>query len=411
MSTPAIGSSNSGSAPSTTTLAISLTVANNFLLGTCLISAATLPTVTAAWVPTSTGVPEAMTNVPLAIQTLATVKRFMTFYILNPTQGAGNVVFTSSLTIVEAHGIISDWSGVNVDTGLTFDTVSVAAGTATSDTVSPLTNTTLDSDLVYAASAVGLFAQAPANSQTEIAELSGAASDVVVGYKTAVGEVTPIGWTFTSSAYVIHAFAIRPAGLACITAEAETYLRSDAATTNNEGNTNLDIGERNDGASINRGWLKPSFTNLPVGVLFSAAAMKLTPTLDLSSNARTMTAARCLRDVVVAQATWNIWKTSNNWGTAGASGAGTDYDNAVSEGTMAIAASPTLNTMLPMTLTAAEFQKLFDGTYTNNGMILFVDTQTNDAIRYAAIEHATPEYRPRFVIQYAAPSSYSGFFF
>ena len=188
---------------------------------------------------------------------------------------------------------------------------------------------------------------------------------------------------------------------------ADTWWESVGTTTNYDTNTGLRIGERNDAAEIWRAWIKPDFTGVPAGATFSSAILKLTPITDLSDNARTMSAHRCLRDVVSNQATWTIWKTSNNWGTAGASNSTTDYDGATALGTLSVPASPTLNTALEMTLNAAEFQKLFDGTYTNNGIVLFVATQSNDGIIYASTDHATSAYRPVITLTYSS----SGFFF
>jgi hypothetical protein len=131
-----------------------------------------------------------------------------------------------------------------------------------------------------------------------------------------------------------------------------------------------------------RAWIKPDFSDMPVGLTFSRAFLLLTYQSDSSNNARTLSIHRCLRDVVATQATWNIWKTANNWGTAGASNSTTDYDGAVILGTATQPASPTVPSQLQITLDAVELQKLYDGTYTNNGLIMFVDTQSDDQIVY-----------------------------
>lgn len=185
----------------------------------------------------------------------------------------------------------------------------------------------------------------------------------------------------------------------------DTQIGSSAPTTNYSTANNINVGEQNNASAIWRSWIKPNFTSIPVNANITSAILKLTPIMDLSDNARTMYAHRCLRDVVSNQATWNIWKTSNNWGTAGASGSGTDFD-ATALGSMSQPASPTLNTPLSLTLSAAEIQKFYNGTYTNNGIILFVDTQVNDMISYASVDHATSAYRPIITITYTIP----GFF-
>ena len=48
----------------------------------------------------------------------------------------------------------------------------------------------------------------------------------------------------------------------------------------------------------------------------------------------------------------------------------------------------------------SEFQKLYDGTYTNNGVVLFMDTQTDDLTLYASQDNATAAYRPYFTVTY-----------
>jgi hypothetical protein len=191
---------------------------------------------------------------------------------------------------------------------------------------------------------------------------------------------------------------------------ADTILDSATPTTNYDTRTTLEVGEHNAAVDTFRAWIKPDFSSVPAGAVFSSAILKLTPVGDFSDNARTMSAHRCLRDVVSTQATWNIWKTSNNWGTAGCSNSTNDYDGAVAIGTLSVPASPTLNTALEMTLSAAELQKLFDGTYTNNGIILFVDTQTNDLIQYASRENATVAYRPIITLTYTTPSNFFSVF-
>jgi hypothetical protein len=181
---------------------------------------------------------------------------------------------------------------------------------------------------------------------------------------------------------------------------ADTYLQSNAATKNYATNTSWYVGDSNASAAIGRAWGKPDFSSIPANATFLSSIFHPTPIADLTSNARTMRMHRCLRDVVANQATWNIWKTSNNWGTAGASNNSTDYDGAVEIGNMACLATPVLNVAMSMTLAAAEFQKLYDGTYTNNGIVLFMDTQTDDMTQYASQEHATSAYRPYFTVIY-----------
>jgi len=182
----------------------------------------------------------------------------------------------------------------------------------------------------------------------------------------------------------------------------DTTMQSSSPTTNFDTLNNFGVGEAASGSYIFRSLIKIDFSTLPAGSIITSATLKMTPIVDDSSNARTMYAHRVLRDIVFNQATWNIWKTSNNWGTAGCSNSSTDYDGAVVLGSATQPASPTLNSAdsFTMSLTASEIQKLFDGTNTNNGIVLFVATQSDDAIYYASKDHATSSYRPKVTVEY-----------
>jgi len=182
----------------------------------------------------------------------------------------------------------------------------------------------------------------------------------------------------------------------------DTQMASNTATTNYDTNTAFGIGESNAVVATFRSIVKPNYSSIPVNSQVLSAILKMTPVADLSSNARTMSAHRVLRNVVFNQATWNIFSTGNNWGTAGCSNNTTDYEGGVLLGSQSQPASPTLNSAdsFQMTLDATEIQKFFDGTYTNNGIILFVDTQTNDLIQYASTDNATVAYRPKLTVTY-----------
>ena len=183
---------------------------------------------------------------------------------------------------------------------------------------------------------------------------------------------------------------------------ADTFLDSSTPAGNYNTATTMQIGEWNGGVAIERGIIQIDFSLVPSGKTFLEAILKMTPTGDFSSNSRTMSAHRCLRDIVFSEATHTRWKVGNNWATAGCSNSSTDYDGAVALGTETQPASPTLDSALSftMTLDPAELQKLYDGTYTNNGIVLFVDTQVNDMIYYASTDHATPSYWPVVTLTY-----------
>lgn len=164
--------------------------------------------------------------------------------------------------------------------------------------------------------------------------------------------------------YYSNSFAVQPVSVN-LPNSADTMMSSAAATTNFDANILINVGRNGAAGAIFRSWIKPNFATIPAGMRFVSAVLNLNPDTDTSSNARTMSAHRCLRAVVSNQATWNVYSTGNNWGTAGASNSTTDYDGATALGTMAVAASPTIDVFLQMTFTAAgvaELKKLYDGT-------------------------------------------------
>lgn len=206
-------------------------------------------------------------------------------------------------------------------------------------------------------------------------------------------------WTNTSKVFSQSSLDICPKTIT-FQMSTDNYMQSATATTNNEGSGSFLIGDIGGGLIVNRAWIKPDFSGLGAGHTFESTILNVTPIEQSYAAARTLYAYRCLRATVSTQQTWNIWKTSNNWGTGGASNSSTDYDGATLLGSVAISSALPLNVPLSMTLNAAELQKLYDGTYTNNGIILFVSTQTNDIVTFASLEHGTTSYRPSIVVEY-----------
>jgi hypothetical protein len=165
----------------------------------------------------------------------------------------------------------------------------------------------------------------------------------------------------------------------------DSYMRSLVPTSNFGTDIHLYIGENNVINDIGRTWVKPDLASLPGGIIIYSASLVLTVSTDLSSNARTLYMHRCLRAAIELEMTWERYSVGNNWGSGGASNSTTDYDGAVVMGTATQPASPSADSQITIELSnagVAELQKMYDGTYTNNGLILFVDTQDADMIRY-----------------------------
>jgi hypothetical protein len=102
-----------------------------------------------------------------------------------------------------------------------------------------------------------------------------------------------------------------------VTAAKDTYMRQSAATTN-YGNSYLEV--YSTVGAVRRSILEFSLAGIAAGSTIVSAVMSIYK-YDQSSTSpvgRTYWAYKLTRtDWVEAQATWNIYKTSNNWSSAG----------------------------------------------------------------------------------------------
>ena len=179
---------------------------------------------------------------------------------------------------------------------------------------------------------------------------------------------------------------------------ADSYMVDVDPTLVLSAETRIDIG--NGAGTLGRAWMKPNFTIIPTGSTFITAILNLVVRQgSLALNARTLSVYRCLRAVSNSLISWNKFSASS-WGTAGAGNSTTDYDGGVLMGSVTVDATPADGSIVQVELDAAELQKLYDGTYTNNGLILFVDTETNDRVVYWSTDTSTASDRPSITIAY-----------
>lgn len=182
----------------------------------------------------------------------------------------------------------------------------------------------------------------------------------------------------------------------------DTFIQSNAATTNRGTATGLEIGE-NSGITkaVSRALIKFDLSPIPSTAIISSATLTITPESDRSNNARTLSVYRQKRAWVETEATWNIYSTGNNWQTAGGFGANDCEQTSI--GHVSISASQTVNVGVDISLTASAIQEIVNGTWTNNGFLLKVDTEANDQFVYYSSGAATASYRPKLVIEYTVP--------
>lgn len=189
----------------------------------------------------------------------------------------------------------------------------------------------------------------------------------------------------------------------------DCYLYSATPTTNNN-STVLYMGEVNSAVGATTTLIKFDFSSVPAGAITDTGTpptLRLTITTDLATNAPTFVFKHSLRAWSETQATWNVYTTGNNWGTAGARNASTDYGAQLAS--LALGAADTGNKT--WTFSNTEMDKYFNGTYTNNGWIGFSTTDVNDAYEFASSGHATSGSRPKFDMTYAVSGSDKFFMF
>jgi hypothetical protein len=160
------------------------------------------------------------------------------------------------------------------------------------------------------------------------------------------------------------------------------------------------------GASINRGWIKWDLSSIPAGSTVTSAILSLYTVAGYGTNGRTHRVYRVLR-AATHLANWNTYDGTNNWGTAGCSNTTSDRE-ATDIGSVAIPNNPSAGTEYQFNLTASAVQEWINGTLTNNGFLIKVDTESDDLIAFDSSEGSTANLKPKLVIEYTPPSS--GFF-
>lgn len=193
-----------------------------------------------------------------------------------------------------------------------------------------------------------------------------------------------------------------------INANRSVHIDASAPTTNNDGAPQIDVGESNSSAELRRGLIGWDTSSIPTNSVINSCDFKIYDGGgDLTNNARDMKVGMLLVDWVENQATWNIRKTATNWDSAGADGSGTD--RSASEIGSINMPNPPVAGYKTITLTTSEIQKWFDGTITQNGLTLYMVTESDDMHRFQGSGEANP---PQLVIDYTPPvtSSSNGMF-
>lgn len=185
------------------------------------------------------------------------------------------------------------------------------------------------------------------------------------------------------------------------TAGLDTFLRSSTPTTNNSTQTGMYTGEINGDAYEDVILLKFDFSSIPTGAVITSATLSLWHFIKATANNANIKIYRCLRDWVEAQATWNIFATSNNWGTAGAKNASTDVDSVNMLGSLDFVVAETFAEK-QWSLNVTEMTKFFNGTYPNYGFVITPNLASNSNNQYGfrSSDYSVANERPKLVMDY-----------
>lgn len=186
----------------------------------------------------------------------------------------------------------------------------------------------------------------------------------------------------------------------------DTFIDANSATSNFATNIYLYAGY---GGRALTSLLKLDFTKgtnpPPSGAEFSSVVLTLYHLTSYATVTSTLYVYRCLRNWVENQATWNIYSTGNNWGTAGARNSTTDY-YATKLGSISQAAAESTGAK-NITLDAAEITKMFNGTYNNYGFVMFLPDVAETLHRYSSSSDATSSNRPKVTAEWYVPGGNS----
>lgn len=184
------------------------------------------------------------------------------------------------------------------------------------------------------------------------------------------------------------------AGITILQPTSDTYVNSQATTTNSDTEDILILDNSWGTASFTRFILMTFDISALAGKTIGTAVLSLIRTNAGTSNASTIGAVKILRAYVPNQVTWNVYSTGNNWTTAGAQSSGNDRA-AVFYGSGILRHGSNSETQLDI---ARLLQLEIDASVTTMRIMIGAHFDPGDAITFASMENATTANRPRLVV-------------
>ena len=191
----------------------------------------------------------------------------------------------------------------------------------------------------------------------------------------------------------------------------DAYFNDDDVNTNSGGSTNMHVGDVSTaGSSAYRSIIKFDVSSINSGDIVSDATLSIWEYAAEDGNSVGSWAVdlqKVRRDWVEGEITWNDWKTSTAWTTAGAADTTNDIYAAVSatvtlDGTAAVAFVPWDGNTLDQ-----DVQDFVDGSKSNYGWRVTApsaESQGTAKVRnsFRSSDHGTASERPKLVVVHAA---------
>ena len=174
------------------------------------------------------------------------------------------------------------------------------------------------------------------------------------------------------------------------------HIAQTFPTTNQYNIGFIDVGESNlSVGDIRRTLIQFDLSSIPAGSTIITAQLKLYDQgTDLTNNARTMSIYRLKRSWVENQATWNVYSTGNSWSTAGAINTSDSENSSVGSISMP---NPPVSGYVTITISTTPIQEWLDGTFANNGFLIYMATEADDMHRFDSRNETN---KPQLIISY-----------
>lgn len=183
----------------------------------------------------------------------------------------------------------------------------------------------------------------------------------------------------------------------------DTLIQDNNPTTNYGTNTQLNIGESNAAASVNRTLIRcTNLTSIPSNALVTKVVLYLYITADASSNVAQLDIYPAANNWTEAGATWNTYDGTNAW-----TGTGTHYNNGTNFTNTGLTAAEPVGKIVAWDFTDASSKSYMQTAIAggnNYGWVLKTNAETNDMYQYGSSENATAYAVPVLEVRYTLPS-------